>query len=196
MPYQGGVQLLPKARKQVAPRREGPGRMVYVGLAIGAIVLVANITLDAFGTSVEEKIAALDGQMRTQENQRDKEREEALEQTQKQSLQMTRLLNDHLYWSQALEAIEQLMQSNVIFDQISADESSGVVTFSAVGPSYAAVAKQIASFTAGEGVDDVTIQGVEIAQEGGVEFAGEITIDTTKMLKRLKETLKPGDREE
>lgn len=191
MAYQGGVQLLPQARKRVAPARRGPGRMVYMGLAIAAIVLVANITLDAFGTSVEEKIAALDGQMRTQENQRDKDREDELEQVQKQSLQMTQLLSNHLYWSQAFGRIEELMQSGVTLQKIDADASDGKIEFIAISPNFATVARQLASFNVGDGFNDVTLNNAQTDADGGIEFGGEIIVDTSDLLKRLTATPQP-----
>lgn len=184
MPYKGGVQLLPETRRERARKVVSGNRMVYWGIAIGVIVLVLNIIMSAFAANLNEQLASADGQLRTQESRRDKDAEKQLQAAEKQSRLMNQLLRNHIYWSEAFELIEGLMQSNISLTTLKADVTEGTLEFNALGPNYAAVARQLASFNVGDGVSDVELGQVKAVPEGGVEFSGEIKINVNKVVKR------------
>lgn len=184
MPYKGGVQLLPDTKRERARKVVAGNKMVYWGIALGVMVLVLNIIMSAYATNLNEQLAAADGQLRVQEDRRDKDAESQLKAAQKQSRLMSQLLRSHVYWSQAFDRIEDLMQSSVSLRSLSATLTDGTIQFSADGASYAAVARQLASFNAGEGFDSVELNGVSVSPAGGVEFSGEIIINTGDVVKR------------
>jgi hypothetical protein len=158
--------------------------MVHWGIALGILVLVLNIIMSAYATNLNEQIAAANGQLRTQEDRRDKDAEEQLKSAQKQSKLMNQLLRNHVYWSEAFDLIEGLMQSNILLTNLSAQVADGTIAFSARGPNYAAVARQVASFNVGDGITDVELGQVKAIPEGGVEFGGDITINVNEVVKR------------
>ena len=189
MPYKGGVQLLPETRQQAVKRAVSGNRWVYWGLGIAAVVLVVNIILSSYIQNLTERIAVQDGQLRTQEQSRDKDVERELLEAQKQSRLMGQLLASHLYWTQALGLIGDLMQSGVRFTSLTAD-AAGTVEFTATAASYATVARQIASFTAGEGVQNVEVGSVQ-SNEGIIEFSGIITLNVGQALRKQVATPTP-----
>lgn len=184
MPYKGGVQLLPETRRQTLARAVSGNRFVYWGLALGAIVLVANIILSAYATSLREQIAAADGKLRLQESQRDKEGEKQLQAAQRQSKLMGQMLRNHLYWSRAFDGLERLMQSGVRIVDLSASVAESKLQFTGATSSYATIARQLSSFLAGEGVRDVRLTAVSAEDAGALEFEGEIDIDTAETLRK------------
>lgn len=175
---------MPETRRQTLARAVSGNRFVYWGLALGAIVLIANIILSAYTTSLREQIAAADGELRTQESQRDKEGEKQLQAAQRQSRLMGQLLRNHLYWSQAFERLERLMQSGVRLVTLSASVADAKIEFSGTTSSYSTVARQLSSFLAGEGVRDVRLTAISARQAGVLEFEGEIDVDVAATLRK------------
>lgn len=184
MPYKGGVQLLPETRRQAAGRVVRGNRMVYWGIAIGIFVLALNLILSAYSANLDQRLRTANGELRTQEESRDEEVEDVLKTTQKQSTLMRSLVRNHVYWSEAFNMIERLMQSNVQLQSLSAASTDGSIEFSAVATNYAAVARQLASFVSGDGVVDVELGGAGASSEGGIEFTGKMQINTDEILKR------------
>lgn len=175
---------MPETRRERARKVVAGNKTVYWGIAIGIIVLVLNIIMSAYATSLNEQLAATHGQLRLQEDSRDKDAEDQLQAVQRQSLLMTQLLRNHLYWSQALDRIEDLMQSNVVLTVLDATFTGGEIQFQARGTNYAAVARQLASLNTGAGINEVELTNVEAKPEGGVEFIGTITIDVSDVIRR------------
>jgi len=184
MAYKGGVQLLPETRRQAAGRTVRGNKLVYWGIAIGILVLVGNLVLSAYAKNLEERLAAVNGELRTQEASRDEEKEDVLVEVQQQSRLMSKLLRNHVYWTEAFGLIERLMQSNVRLESLSASSADGSIEFSAVGANYAAVARQLASFVSGDGVVDVELGGAGVSSDGAIEFNGTLRINTDEILKR------------
>ena len=158
--------------------------MVYWGIALGVFVLVLNIIASAYAANLNERLDDIHGQLRDQEEQRDKDAEKQLKAVQTQSKLMSQLLRNHVYWSEAFDLLESLMQSNISLTHLSTEVVEGTLEFSARGPSYAAVARQVASFNVGDGISDVELREVKAVPEGGVEFFGEIKINVNEVLRR------------
>jgi len=184
MPYQGGVQLLPQTKRQTRRRSAAENKYIYWGVALGVVVLVSNIILSAYATNLSERLATANGQLRLQEDERNKEHEDLLASVNQQSKQMGQLLTRHLYWSEAFGLIETLMQSEVRILTLSAAAADGLIEYTAAGTSYAAVARQLSSFVSGDGVSDARLMSAEASATGGIEFNGEIEIDVNAVLRR------------
>jgi len=183
MPYKGGVQLLPETQRRPTLRSYTSGNTYfYFAIAIGAVILVASATLGGYKASLLKDIERLDGQMTVSENARNKDQEKALVAASKQSKIMKQLLSGKIYWSQALQRIEQMMQSSVQLTRIEADANKGIVAFKAKTDSYASVARQLAAFVAATGVKDIKVETIESTSTGAVEFSGELSIDAKSML--------------
>lgn len=185
MPYKGGVQLLPETQRRptLASYTSGNGYF-WFGVVLGAFVLVAGAILGGYAANLEDRIAALDGQLTATEEARNKEQERILLDVQKQSRIMRQLLAAKLYWSQAFAGIEQMTQSSVRLTRLDGSASKGTIGFRAVADNYAAVARQLKAFTDGTGVNDLSVKTIKAAPQGGVEFDGELLIDVKKLLNK------------
>jgi hypothetical protein len=183
MPYKGGVQLLPETQRRPTLRSYTSGNSYfYFAVFLGAVILVVSATLGGYKASLLKDIERLDGQMSVSESARNKDQERQLIAASKQSKIMKQLLGSKLYWSQALQRIEQMMQVSVQMTRIEADSAKGIVAFQARTDSYASVARQLAAFVSATGVKDITVENIESTSEGAVEFSGELVIDTKSML--------------
>ena len=63
-----------------------------------------------------------------------------------------------------------------------AASGKGIISFRATADSYASVARQIAAFVAATGIKDISVKTIKSTPQGGVEFDGDLLIDTTLML--------------
>lgn len=163
----------------------------YFALFLGAIILVASATLGGYKKNLTEKIDAVRGQLSAQEKARVAEQEKALVAASKQSKIMKQLLDNKLYWSQALQRIEQMMQVSVKLTGVDATAEKGIVSFRASADSYASVARQLAAFAAASGVKDMVINNIESTTGGSVLFAGDLIIDTKAILMKTKPSPSP-----
>jgi hypothetical protein len=189
MPYKGGVQLLPETQRRptLASYASGNGYF-WFGIAVGVIVIVASAIFSSYAANLQARIDELDGQLQANENSRDKAQEKVLLDAQKQSRSMRALLSSKLYWSQALDRMEQMARSSVALTSLNASAAKGTIAFRARADSYASVARQIKAFTEGTGVKDVTVQNIKTTPEGSVEFDGTLTIDVASMLRKTPQS--------
>lgn len=185
MPYKGGVQLLPESQRRPTLASYTSGNSYfYVGVAIGIAVIIIGAILGGYRASLKDRIAKIDGQIQATEDARNKDHEKILLDVAKQSSVMRSLMDGKIYWSQALGAMEKMMQTGVQLTSMDADTSKGTITFRAAAPTYAAVARQLAAFVAGTGVSDISVSSVENTQDGSVDFSGVLLIDTEVMLNK------------
>lgn len=186
MPYKGGVQLLPETQRRptLASYTSGNGYF-YMALVIGAFVIIAGAIFSSYKANLNDQVNTLDGQLQATEDSRNKSQEEMLVAAAKQSSLMRQLLASKLYWSQALGYMEQMTQSSVTLHRLDASATKGTITINGTASSYAAVAQQLAAFVAGTGVRDITLKSVKTVPQGGVEFDGELQIDTKVMLNKI-----------
>ena len=177
MPYKGGVQLLPETERRPTLSSYTSGNTYFwTGIVIGIAVLVGFAILNGYSSNLNDQIGKLDGQLDQSEAQRNKTQEQALVDAQSQSRTMKTVLGSKTYWTQALAQMERMMQTSVTLTVLDASATKGTIKFSATADSYAAVARQLASFSAATGINDVTLGTVK-SSPAGVEFQGELTID-------------------
>jgi len=186
MPYKGGVQLLPETQRRPTLASYTSGNSYfYTGVVIGIAVIIVGAILGSYKANLKDRVDALDGQLQTSEDSRNKDHERALLDISKQSRIMRTLLDSKIYWSQALGYIERMMQSGVQMQSIDADVAKGVINFRASAPTYAMVAKQLAAFVGGTGIDDISVKSIETNPQGAIDFTGELQIDTKALLNKI-----------
>jgi len=185
MPYKGGVQLLPETQRRPTLASYTSGNTYfYTGVAIGIAIIIIGAILGSYKANLKDSIASLDGQLQATEDSRDKDQETTLLNVAKQSKITKSLLANKLYWSQALGYVEQMTQSQVRLISMDADASKGTIGFHATADTYASVARQLAAFVAGTGVDDMAINSMQTTPQGVVEFSGTLQINTKTMLNK------------
>lgn len=181
MPYQGGIQLLPGTQQRansVSSYTTGNGYF-WTGIVLGLIVLVVGAILGGYARSRQDALNVLDGDFSVLEQKRDKVHEKVLIDAQQQSSTITQLLDNKVYWSQAFNRIESLLQSSVKLTQLTADADKSSIVFSATAANYTAVSRQIAAFVSATGISDITVNSVATQQNGEVLFNGEISLDSS-----------------
>jgi hypothetical protein len=156
---------------------------------VAVAVIVLGAVLSGYGASLNDDIAALDGQLDASEAGRNKEQEQILLDLDKQTAAIRPLYVSKPYWSRALDALEKLTQSGITFTQLSTTLDKGLITFRASATSWSAVARQIAAFAGGTGISDIRVNSVE-SKAQGIEFGGELTISTKELL-QVSPTPKP-----
>ncbi len=154
----------------------------YAAVVVGVVILVIGAILAGYKANLEDQISVLDGKMSVGESSRDKQKEQELIDASKQSRIIKDLLTNKLYWSQALERMQQMMQAAVTLTEMNATVTKGTISFRATTDSYASVARQLATFIAATGVNDISVNNIKTTSEGTVEFDGELFIDTKSML--------------
>ena len=192
MPYKGGVQLLPETERRptLSSYTSGNGYF-WTGISIGIGVIIIGAILGGYAANLNDKIATLDGQLDQNERSRDRTNEQTLLDAQRQAKLMRSLLNSKVYWSQALNQMDRMMQSSVTLTRLEGSATKGVIDFSATAPDYASVARQLAAFTAGTGISDIMVNSVKTDPSGLVEFDGKLTIDTAALLNKKQAKTTP-----
>ena len=153
---------------------------------MGVVIVVVTAILSSYAANLEDRVAALDGQLRQNEQERDRDTERAMVNAQQQVKVVGTLLEGKRYWTQALQLMQEMLRSSVRLDRMEATAADDTITFHAVADSYATVARQLRAFIDGDGVTDISVSSVRTTP-GGVEFDGVVTIDTKNVLLRSPE---------
>ena len=156
----------------------------YFAVGLGITIVVISAILGSYRANLQGQIDALDGQLQTTEDSRNKDQEQTLLAVSQQSALMSQLLSGKIYWSQAFGYLQQVTQGAVTFTTLSASVAKNTITFHGTADSYATVAHQIAAFTGGTGVTDVAVTSVKAVSQGGVDFDGQLTINPKVMLNK------------
>lgn len=176
---------MPESQRRPTLRSYTSGNKYFYGaITVGIIVLVMSAIMGSYRASLTDSINTLDGQMTAGEQARNKDNEQRVIAASQQSKVMKRLLANKRYWSQALQRMQQMMQSSVTLTRLDAVADKGTIGFQATADSYASVARQLAAFAAATGVNDITISTIKTTTRGTVEFNGTLLIDTKTMLSK------------
>jgi|SRR3989338_2251952 len=180
----GGLQLLPETRRRVDIKVPGENKFLFSGAAVLAAVFVLFLGLNFYSSFLTKKIASIDNDLMILEKQRDKKNEESLLLLDKQLVLISRLLNDHIFWSRGLAKVESLLQNQIQFESFSASTIDGKFSFKALAANYAVVARQIASFISDGAIKDVSLNNVNTLTNGKLEFNMKLDLDKNKFLKQ------------
>lgn len=184
MADRGGIQLLQETRRRIEIKTPGENRLQTWGILLLVLVLGIFFGCKWYAGTLNAQIATLDGQLTALEQERDKDAEKALLTYNKQAALMMELLKNHIFWSHAFSKLEHLLQGSVRLKTFSGSADKQSIMFSAQAPSYSVIAKQIASFMADSGVEDVVIDGIKSSSLGALDFAAEMQFKKEDFLKR------------
>src|SRR3989338_664578 len=71
----GGIQLLPETRRALEEKRPNESRLLYISIAIGALIFAAGFGLNYYKNSLYNQVTALNDKFAEIEKGRDKELE-------------------------------------------------------------------------------------------------------------------------
>jgi len=184
MADRGGIQLLPETRKRIEVSVPGENKLLYIGIAIFAVVAVSYGVLRGVTATLAQEVKQKNTRIVQLNAERNVSTEEKLLSLSKQSESVQVFLANHIFWTQALAKVEQALQQQVQIQSLNATADAKTITFVALAPSYSSIARQIASLVADEGVLDVDISGARASNAGGYEFSVTLKFDETKYLKK------------
>lgn len=179
----GGLQLLPETRKKIEIITPGENRLITIGGVIFAIAAVLAAGLYFYQGTLENKLASLDAEIVSLEQQRNKQAEQNILVFNKQASMLSNLLNEHAYWTTAFSRIEGLTQAQVQFDSVTATLADNKINLKAMAANYTTIARQIAAFLSDESIKDINLNKVNTLTNGRLEFTMQIVFDKSKFLK-------------
>ena len=179
----GGLQLLPETRKKIDVITPGENKNLIIGSVVLAIAAVLAGAAYFYQNSLENKIASLDADIAALEQQRNKQAEQNILVFNKQLSMLSKLLNEHVYWTTAFSKIEGLTQVRVSFGNLTAILLENKVNFEAVADNYTTIARQIAAFISDESIKDVSLSRINTLTNGQLNFTMQIIFDKSKFLK-------------
>lgn len=184
MPDQGGLQLLPETRKKIDLNVPGENKYIYIGLIVLAVVVAAAFGLGFYLKGLETKIADIDASLADLEKRREPKKEQGLLLFQRQSAQISSVLNNHIFWTQAFQKMESLLQPNIKVISMQSNTTDNSVQFTGEAPNYLTLARQVAAFTNDDTIVDVSVDNVKINQVGRITFALMFKFNKSKFLTR------------
>lgn len=183
MPDHGGIQLLPETRRKIDIKTPGENRWLYAGISVVVLAIAITMGLVFYRGGLEDQLAQLDSDLAKLEEQRDKKVESNLLTLDKQLSLITKLLNNHIFWTKALGKIEALTNSQVQYQTFVGGVDDGKLEVKAITFSYTLLAKQIAAYVSDDSIKDVDLSEVHVRTDGKLEFSIKLTFDKNKFVK-------------
>ena len=177
MSTDGGLQFLPSQHRSLSiislPGSSGLLRFSFVVIFVlagyyGALLYFTN--------SAEQRIVAIDNELRAIQKERDRAMEGKLLNVSQQLSTVRTLLNSHVVWSDVFMQIQRTIEPSVTFTSLDADTAQKRYLFHATADSYAIVAKQLASLYHVPIIKDLSLSRVQALNSGGVEFTVDIKL--------------------
>ncbi|MFA5023994.1 MAG: hypothetical protein WC523_03520 [Patescibacteria group bacterium] len=92
------------------------------------------------------------------------------------TIEVTNLLNNHIYWSNFLSWLEKNTLSSVKFGSFKGD-LTGIYNFAAKAPSYADVSWQVKAFLNSSSTKSVKVTSASLGQSADAAKAGEVSFN-------------------
>jgi len=181
----GGLQLLPETRRRVEIKGQKKRGSIFLGIFLLIVVVAGYVAADFYLTSVEDELASLDEQVMGIEARRDKDAEHDVMTLNSQLSLIGNLLEDHIFWTEGFDTIEDLTVPRLSFISLTADSSKDEIAARVRAANHSELAKQVASFFADEAIKDVSVSGITLSPSGQVEASLLITFDKNKFLHNL-----------
>lgn len=185
MDNKDGLQLLPGTKKRLGIKVPGENRFLYVGSAFLGAVIVASLWLNFSTKSLQSNLKLLDDQIVSLDQKRNKQSEANIRTIQRQLALTSKLIEGHMYFSQALLKISSLIQDKIRTESLSVDPD-GQVSFSGISVNYTIVARQMAVFLADDSVIDMTLGRIESQLDGTVKFSMQVKFNPAVLFQNKK----------
>jgi len=163
------LQLLPGTKKRLGIKVKGENRFLYIGSAILGAVIVSMFALGRYQTNLEDQLTQVNDQISIVEKSRKKSEEVGLKVLQQRLSLISELIDSHTYWTKGLTSIAGLMQNDVRLESFSGDANLGSIGIAVQASSYAALARQVASFLTESAISDLSFGKTNTTSEGLVE---------------------------
>jgi len=185
MPNQGGLQLLPETRKSISVTVPGENRVLYMGIVILIVSILLTAGLWLLRSKKVNEFSKISNDLKAISAQIDANIEivNSVATVSQQIGNISKLLDDHIYWSRALGRMENLLSPQIQIDSLSGNITSGEIGLKAFSPSYTIIAKQIASFVSDPFIKDVSIGEITTQTSGRLEFSMMLKVNSSEFFK-------------
>jgi len=185
MPNQGGLQLLPETRKSISVTVPGENRVLYIGIVILIVSILLTTGLWLLRSRKVNEFSKISNDLKAIGAQIDANIEivNNVATVSQQIGNISKLLDNHIYWSKALGRMENLLSPQIQIDSLSGNVMSGEISLKAFSPSYTIIARQIASFVSDPFIKDVSIGEITTQTSGRLEFSMMLKVNSSEFFK-------------
>ncbi len=181
------ISLIPKDYKGQLGAKTIFSKVGILALVLVILTLLIYGGLNFYGQSLDKQLNDIKSQLEETNKQRDVAFEKEVISLEKSLKNLKILLKNHIYWSDFFAKLENLVVPQVSFSNFKAefkDDKSINLTLKGRTSSYTQLAKQMASFGQEPLVSDITVSGITIGAQGGVEFTLNINLLKDVFLKK------------
>jgi hypothetical protein len=158
--------------------------ILLVGLLVLSLIIYGGLFY--YNKSLTEKLSELQTQTEEINRQRDTEFEEKVISLEAALNSLSKILKNHVYWSNVFSKFESLALPQVSFSNFNAgleNDGSVKLTLSGNTSGYTYLAKQMVSFSQDELVSNIELSGINLGTEGGIGFGLNVTFLRDILLK-------------
>lgn len=179
------INLIPKEyieRKKGAKALFSKINIIIFGLIILSLLFYGGLLL--YQRNLDKNLEIINEEIINLETKRDISTEEAMVELDKKITTLKTLFEEHLYWSDLLEKIEELVIPEAYFFDASVDILEGIVTFGVSGgtTSYTNLARQILSFQESPYVNKVQVFNISLDEKLGIKFGLKVNFSNKILL--------------
>lgn len=179
---QGGISLLPEARRRLEITEPGENRPLYYGGAVLFLVILIFAGLKLYTSSLTSGLTEIESEVNLIESQRNRQFEQAVLKLNKQFSLVGNILKGHLIWSNVISSVQSRTPSQIQIRSLLGDVNEAKLEVSGRALNYTTVAKTIAALLSYESVTDVTLDKVSVFSSGILEYNMRIRFDKDKFL--------------
>jgi len=178
------LDLKPKTESKEGGIIEGAKKLVY-RLPGGNALFVFSIVIIVLVFSVyggfwyykkvlTDNIEEVSQKTLDLENERDKDEEKKIVGAEKKLENIKDILDSHVFSSKVFSFLEEFSNPQVSFSSFTFNAIGLQVELSGRAASYEVLAKQMVTFQNNSNINKVDVSGIQLSQEGGVEFEMEM----------------------
>ena len=180
----GGIQLLPGTRKELAIKKTGENKFLYIGMGILAAIVATGLGLTFYKMSLSSEISTLDEGLNALEAKRDSKTEDNLKVLNAQVSVISNLIKNHIFISRAIDKLGSLLSTDIQVIKLSISVPDQRLTMSMAAKNYTAVARQMASFLSDETFKEISLGPLSTATTGEINFDMNMIFDKVKLIKK------------
>ncbi|MEK7515105.1 MAG: hypothetical protein AAB608_01860 [Patescibacteria group bacterium] len=187
MPGRGGIQLLPTLPGTKKIDVVTPGE--YTVLVIGVLVFALGVGFSLFVwfqvQAKEAKVTALNVEIEQIEKSRIVKDEQTIIAFRKQLAPVGSILDNHMFVTQGLTALENLIHEKVQVKNLSIQAQQGAVSVKGFAPDYTTIAQQLATFLRkNKNVTSAVLGGMQTNNAGGLDFDVSLSVGVDAFFRR------------
>lgn len=183
MPVNQDIQLLPETRRKIDVKMPGGNRFLLNGIGCLVIIMAIGFYFSYSSNRLEKSVNNLNSELLDLESKRDRGFENDIKIFKKQLALVSGFIDNHIYWSIALQKLETLLQNKVQLTRLDFQklESHNEISIGGKTINYSTLAKQLAAFLSDSSVEDIDLQGAETKSSGLIDFNLKLKVKSSAL---------------